>query len=518
VSEALPGSLGTAETKRESLGGGGDDEATGRWWRLALGSAAALLPFAVVEVVPSMDLPQHLAQVRLLQEWWGAAPQTVDWSLLDVRWTAPNVLVYLPLCAAVAVGGPVAGGRWAVAALALAQVLTLHGVAARRGRSPDAALAAGVLVFNASLYAGFLNFLLAVPLFWLLVDRVTRPPTPSVREAAATGALATLLYSAHSLAFVLGCLVTVSATWVRRDRPIAAAWRAVGFLPAVALSGFWLPRLAAFRAAAGFDVAAHWELDPVERVLHLRDGAFGGVAGALEPVTYLLVCGLAVAWVWRCRGVFSADADRPLAAVVAGLGLLLLVLPDRAMNTLLLAQRFVPVTLALGWLVLPRDPAPSRGITAWAVVAVVGMSLGTAWVWRSFERVELTGMADALAAVPPGGRVIGLDLQKSSPRLLGRPFMQLFAYGQALHGGEGNFSFAEHGSSVVSYRAPRRDGHTIGLEQYPEWATDADLARFDVAFVVGDAAQHAQFDDRPGVRPLTDGGVIRLYALGVTDP
>ena len=461
-----------------------------------------------------MDLPQHLAQVRLLQEWWGSAPPTVDWSLLDVRWTAPNSLVYLPLAAAVTLAGPVAGGRWLVAALALAQVLTLHGLAARRGRPPDAALVAGVLVFNASLYAGFLNFLLAVPLFWLLVDRATRPPTASPGEAAATGALATLLYSAHALVFLLGGAVVAVASAVRRDRPRDAAWRAAGFLPAAGLSLVWLPRLAAQRAAAGFDVGAHWDLGPIARLLYLRDGALGGVAGPLEPVVYGTLCALAIAWVWRSRATLAADADRPLAVAVAGLAVLLLVLPDRAMNTLLLAQRFVPVTLALGWLLLPRVPTPSRAMTTWAVGVVVGASLGTAGVWRSFERAELTGFAATLDAVPAGARLIGLDLRQASPRLLGRPFMQLFAYGPAVRGGEANFSFAEHGSSVVSYRAPRVYRHTVGLERYPEWATDADLAQFDVAWVVGDPAQHAQFDARPGVRPLTHTGVIRLYRLG----
>jgi hypothetical protein len=455
--------------------------------------------------------------VRLLQEGWGVAPRTVDWTLLDVRWFAPNGLVYLPLAAAVALAGPITGGRWVVAGLALAQVLTLHGLAARRGRSPDAALVAGAFVFNASLYSGFLNFLLAVPLFWLLVDRVIRRPERSAWEVVSTGLLATLLYSAHSLVFLLSCGVMCAAAVLRRDRPIDAAWRAAGFLPATALSVVWLPRLAAERAAAGFDVGAHWDLDPLARVLHLRDGAFGGVAGALEPACYLVICGLAILHVWRARSAIGVYTDRPLAAVVAGLALLLLVIPDRAMNTLLLAQRFVPVTLALGWLALPRDPAPSSGLTAGVVGVVVGLSVGTASIWRSFEQVELTGLTEAIGAVPPGARVIGLDFRQESPRVLGRPFMQLFAYAQAVRGGEGNFSFAEHGSSVVAYRAPRPYRHTVGVELNAEWATDADLAQFDAAWVVGDPAQHARFDARPGVRPLTQTGVIRLYQVGATE-
>ena len=68
----------------------------------------------------------------------------------------------------------------------------------------------------------------------------------------------------------------------------------------------------------------------------------------------------------------------------------------------------------------------------------------------------MSGLKEALSAVPSTPRVLGLDFVKESAFIKGRPFLQTVAYTQALKGGEINFSFAEHASGIVAYRERRR--------------------------------------------------------------
>jgi hypothetical protein len=142
----------------------------------------------------------------------------------------------------------------------------------------------------------------------------------------------------------------------------------------------------------------------------------------------------------------------------------------------------------------------------------------TAAAWRAVAVEELTGLEPALAAVPENARVVGLDFVRFSQFVRGQPFFQDFAYAQVLHHGTLNFSFSEHGSSLVRDRAPRAPAFTSGLEWRPQRFRDSDLRFFDVALVHGDEHLHDWLAQHRGFVPVTTAGEWRLYRLQPPSP
>src|SRR5262245_19959173 len=134
---------------------------------LALATAACLaLPFLVVRFPLITDLPQHVAQIRLLVDTVGH-PDSPD----TVQWFTPYALVYSLLGVAWTTVGPLHAGRVAMLAIGFLWVAAIHLLAASRGRSPAAATLASALFFSHVMYWGFYNFVFTWPLFalWLLL-------------------------------------------------------------------------------------------------------------------------------------------------------------------------------------------------------------------------------------------------------------------------------------------------------------------------------------------------------------
>jgi hypothetical protein len=157
-------------------------------------------------------------------------------------------------------------------------------------------------------------------------------------------------------------------------------------------------------------------------------------------------------------------------------------------------------------------PAPRpRWSAALIGVLALGFSLMTTTAWILHEVNDLSGLSTALAAVSRPTSVLGLSFKSRSSTIRGTPFLQTFAYFQAEHGGELNFSFAEHGTGVVVYRDGRKTHWTPGLEWFPRRVTREDLAQFECALVNADDATHAGFPERSQLVPRTHEGCFRLY-------
>lgn len=487
-----------------------------------VGLALASLPFLAVTFPPAADLPQHVAQIRLLEELLGLAPRVSDVDAMRVLWGSPNILCYLPLFVTVKLFGPVAGGRIGLGLLCLAEVAALHAIAARRGRPAFGALLAGTVVFNASLYWGFLNFVSAVPFFLLLLDRVSRPaPTDArTRDALATAGLAFLVYLGHSLLFALAGLFVLLFGLARREPVRALAPRLLAFAPAALAALAWFPELAALRRDAGFDVAAHWFTSPLSRLGAgaFRDAALGGLHGVAEPFVLVALAVYVLASVVTHRRAFLEGSDRPLLAASAALFAVYLFGPDKWMNTIVFAQRFAPIATFLLVLAVPSPRLRASVVGAYAVVVATVFAFVTTMGWVLFDVDELSGLSPSLAAIHGPTRLLGLDFRRESGLVKGQPFLQLFAYGQAMHGGEVGFSFAEHMSSIVAYREPRRVRWTPGLEWFPGRVSQRDLAHFDYVLVVGEDSHHERFAAFSSATPLVREGHVRLYRLPARAP
>jgi hypothetical protein len=466
----------------------------------------AAVPLLVVKFPPLTDLPQHVAQVRLFGEALGNSA-----SPYRIQWITPYSLVYTVLGACWLVFGAADAGRLGMIVILIFWVAMLHLLARSCKRPAPAAALATILFFCHILYWGFYQFIFGWPLFigWVLLIRAKF--SHRVVEAGTFFLASLLLYMAHILWFgvALGWLIISHIVFKRNLKTLVL--RAASAVPLLALAAAWFPSLAAY----GFGSQTIWATTPLERLspVWLVQAAFGGLRGSLEYVFFGILVGWALlAWLTN-RKNFLAGADKELLLLTAFLLFLALVLPDKHTNTIKFSTRWVPPALAFFVIGLPeiRVRKTLLGPVAGAVlVFFLGL---TSLDWVAFERSELSGLREALAALPPAPRLIGLSYVKESSIVQGSPFIQVFAYGQVYRGGELNFSFADFGPSLVVYRQRRRIPWTNGLEWFPERAKKTDLLFFNYALINGGKKFHESFAEDPALRPATGAGRWRLYQV-----
>ncbi|MBM4319955.1 MAG: hypothetical protein FJ125_08325 [Deltaproteobacteria bacterium] len=491
-----------------------------RWVLLAASLLLVAVPFLVVSFPPSTDLPQCVAQIRLLGEVLGGrAPE------LQVNWLGPGNAAYALVALAWLLLPPLEVGRAVLLVLALAWVGSAFWLAGRRGRPWEAAVLAAVLIFDSSLYWGFLPFLIGWPCFalWLQVtDRALASGAPAEaaarhpgRELAVLGAAALALYASHSLWFLAG--VAWVGLLVLRRRPACPRLALLGLslAPCLLAAAVWYPSLIAQRSSAGFDLAPHWFVLPHLRLdpRWLLAAALDRPPGSSAVLAGLAMLGWAAASLWSRRRELAKATDVMLLGAAALLLALALLVPDKHVNTILLAERWVPCGFALVLIGLPAPDLRPALLRLGVLGLLCTYSTTTAAAWSLHEQEELSGLRPALRVLPPAPRVLGLDFVKHSEHVPGRPFLQLAAYAQVLQGGELGFSFAEHSSGLVSYKQRRAKGWTPGLEWHAEQLRPADMTHFDHLLVNAAPALHERIAALPDVEPVTTAGRWRLYRL-----
>lgn len=466
------------------------------------------LPFLLAPFPPSTDLAQHIAQIRLAGDVLsGHAPD------LSIAWLAPNNLVYAILAGLSAIMPPHLAARVGLWIVVLSWALASLVLAVRRGRDPLLGVAACVLAFQAAIYWGFLNFLVGWPVFlaWLQLTSAPAPRNKGWRHGIVLIAMGLLLYSAHILWFALGGVWLVLVGILTRPPRFTWLLRLASMVPGALLAATWYPRLAQHRAQ--FETSAIWRHDWWQRFhpLGLLETIMGGAAGPNPAamggaLAFWVLIVLVTRW-----GELRRSSDRVLLFAAAMLGLLALAAPDKYMNTISFAERWAPCSVAL---LLVGLPAPRLRLRFAFSAGLLGAAcMATCFAWLSFSTIEMTGFRSALDASPPSARVLELDMVRESAFVGGRPFMHMMAYLQAEKGGSLNFSFAEHGSSLVSYRSPRERTWFPDLLWFPERARTADVRAFDIVLVNAVPQDHQSFREHAPVVAITDSGRWRLYAV-----
>jgi hypothetical protein len=466
------------------------------------------IPFLCVEILPSTDLPQHTAQIRMFQETFSD-----NSTQYTIQWFTPNSLVYLLLGVVSSLFRFSVAGKITLYILAAGWVFAIHGVAFARDRPPLAAAIASVFVFNLSLYWGSLQFLMGFPVFcvWLLLIGWEEREVPSLRKCFPILFISILLYltHAHWLLMALACTVLLGA-W--RSKPIVWFGRVGLFiLPALIALLSWYFQL----ANSGFDSATKYLFPPTSRftVYWLVNSMFGGLKG---PVEYLTM-GVVSFWIglslWQNRSHLSSCIDPLLLQISFAIGLASFLLPDHFYNTVNFAERWVAPAVIMLLLALPAPRFREVLLKAVTFSFVLAFCISTAFCWVAFERDELSGLAEALQSLPYGKRVLGLSFQKESAYIKRKPFIQMFAYSQVLKGGSLNFSFSDLESNFVVRSTPLRSKWISGLEWFPERFTANDLQYFDYAIVSGDENLFEQLASRPDFFPITERGAWRLYSV-----
>ena len=485
-------------------------------WCFGLAIACGI-PFLVIDIPPCADLPQHLAQIRLLDEWLGLQPPSAMMAdPLAVNWLGPGNLIYLPLWVFTRVLPPVAAGSLLLYTLLLSQLAAILHCAAKWRATRAQGIWASLFIFNASLYWGFLGFLAGIPFILLWIDALLSLETREVRPLRETRLLGLLLglYVAHSIWFTVGMVLLVLFTLLSRPKWRVLLVRFFILLPGLALAGYGLPRLAVLRHSSPIETVPSWatpasdKLDPGWFV----DAALGGLRSPLEAVVVLG----ALAWIglglWTNRRTLRQQLNWRLVLLPALILIGVYAGPDSAMNAIHFSTRFAPVAMML---LLLATPAPKLGALVPKVLlagcGVAFLAVTTAG-WAAYSRQELSGLRPALASIAKPGAILGLDFIYESAIVQGRPFVQMFAYAQAVHGTVPSFSFARHGSALVVYTRPVLPPWTWGLEWFPKRVEASDLAYFDFVLVNATPEVHAMVSRALHLRPLTDGGRFRLYA------
>lgn len=467
------------------------------------------IPFLVTHYPPITDLPQHSAQIRLF---WDTL-ENPSQSVYKIQWLTPYSLSYTILGGAWALFGPLSAGRMAMLAIVLLWVVGIHGIALKRSRSGAAACVASVFALNHVIYWGFYSFTVGFPVFclWLVLTSERPSSSQSVVHGITLLGVGLLLYVSHVLWFAAGVLwLGLSGLILHRDiRGLltATAW----LVPLFVAIWFWYPLFSHSTMAT----PALWVSGPLERLTFsgITDSALGGLRGPVELVA------LGAVFVWIGLGVLQnrrnivGVIDWPLLLAGGMFLALAVVLPDKYMNTIRFGQRWMPPALIM--LVLASPPPVIRPLIrrAAALVLVGAFCVLVSDAWLNFERKEMSGLSQALEALPESPRLLGLAFIQQSELVKGYPFIQTFAYAQALKGGTLNFSFAEWSPCLVVYNKPFSRPWTGGLEWFPGRVVESDLDHFDYALMMGPDRLHAAWARNPRFTPMTETGRWRLYRI-----
>jgi hypothetical protein len=472
---------------------------------------AIALPFFVVTYVPSSDLPQHLAQIRLFLEMISGRHAGV----LTIQWFSPNTLVYSLVGLMWVIFPPVLSGKMTMLALALLWSGAVFVLAGACGRPRESAVLASLLTLSGSFYWGFINFLSGWPIFvlWLLLARRREGDRPPLGTLLLMTVCSCALLFSHVLWLAAGLAALALLDTIRRSPVRLLARHCMAVAPVVLFTVLWYPRFHSSRLQIGFDTDAHWQTLPWERLTPdwVIQGVLAGLTGPWDAIIIAAVLLWGALALFTNRGSLRSSWDRELG----GIGLLMLAVslaaPDKYLNTISFASRWFPVAVVLLLLSLPGPKLHRAVVFAFPLTMIAACAIVTSSDWRHFERDELSGLNESLRAIPDSSSTLGLDFIKLSAYIRGRPFLQTFAYSQVLHGGELNFSFVLHGTGIVALSAPPVFRWTPNLEWYPEDVDVRDFRQFDVALVNGTDEMHESFRKRGVAVPMTFSGRWRAY-------
>lgn len=479
------------------------------WIYFATAIVLTIVPFLVAAIPPAVDLPQHLCQIHMMRDLLAGH----DIGNYELNLLAPNNLVYL-LVAAVDVLSPIAWtGRVVMMLLAVAWVCANFYLARAHDRPMLHALLATVLVFNSSLYWGFLNFLVGWPFFAVFVVLSAREPTWP--RSIGKGVLAILLLLSHSLWFMMACFHVVAASiWPFRGwkRFIRAC---MPMLPVGLVALPWIRHLSHARQSEGFNTGAYWLTSFHDRVSFewLTDSMLGGIHGALEGLAVcMILCWIALS-VLTNRHRLRSGVDRTFLAGFAVMLLFGFFAPDNYVSTMNFGRRWIPCSMILLLLALPIPDVKAKNLH-WLIIGLcVVFSIETSRAWMAYVNEDLSGLDTALQELPRDQDILGLSYIENSSHIKGLPFIQTFAYAQAFKGGHLNFSFAEHMTGVVVAKPGMLNPWTQCLEFYPGEVLLKDFRYFDYTLVNARQKRHSQLSTIPCLTLMNGSGNWRLYKI-----
>lgn len=478
---------------------------------IALCLVLVILPFFFSQFIPCTDLPQHLAQIRLLQ----TALENPSQSEYEIHWIGANTLIYYLLGFNWLLFSPIVAGKITVIELAILWIISIYALARHSQQNIYPVIIGCLFIFNHSLYWGFLNFLMGFPIFtlWYIFIISPKKKFSFLLTIVLTIIISSLLFLAHTL-WLMSAFISLLMVVTRKKRSIIQiAMRLIGLIPIGIYSIIWFPQLEKIRTTIGFDTKAHWVYSPIERLnpKWIIDGILGGLKGPIEAIVLLII----LIWIFLSIKTNLKDIRRQINKdfiwICIVLAFIVFFAPDKYVNTIYFASRWAPIAMIFLLLSLPIPRFSKIHLTTYALLPLVIISFATSYIWYKFDLEENSGLRESLNRITKKAGVIGLDFVQESKFICGRPFLQTFAYSQVLHGGNLNFSFAEHHSGIVSYKEIRKIKWTPGLEWFARRVNSSDFKEFDFALINATEQLHNILSEKSEIRPLTNRGRWRLY-------
>jgi hypothetical protein len=475
--------------------------------------ALIAIPFAAVDWLPLLDLPHHLAQARLVGKVLsGDQPDMV------INWLSPNTLTTW-LLVSLTFLPPLIAAKVTVLGLIILSILGIAYITKRIDASPAIIPLSAALLFNQSFYWGFLPFMAGFTAFLFVVGVCFGLTRLSWREHISLALLFLLVYFSHIFWFAISILAAALIALDSPNRNIRLRTVFLAALPAVALAIFWYPSMHDNWMNAGYDMAPKWIYS---FAIRLRpDYAAFAISGLISNFNLLLaITTLSFVIFGTLRAI--AGKGRSVSAPLFGLATILLVayllMPDKYNNTILFSVRWLPYVLIfflLGSFAPIQDTRWKIGTLLLSLVVLGGYALLTANTWNNVEREELSGLQQSFDKLPPKKNVIGLNYILDSKYIsTENPFVAGVIYANSLKDCEVNFSFAEHATSLVTYKANPVRPYKSNLSYYSELASRNDIGYFDYLLVNADDPKHDKVSKYLGILPVTHEGRWRLYKVG----
>jgi hypothetical protein len=430
-----------------------------------------------------------------------------------IQWFTPYSLSYLMLGISWAIFGAQNAGRIAMLAIAILWVIAVHVTASRRDRSAAAATLACIFTLNHMVYWGFYSFEIGLPAFllWFYLNAERASERFSFRDALLWLGCALLLYTSHVLWFMAG-VAWLALKGIVFRRPLKETMMRLAYVaPLIVVVWIWYPSL----AGSSMDTPPLWGSGAISRLSFswLSDAALGGIKGPADSFFFAAALAWIIISVVQHRKDLKNAVDKELLLAAGFFFVFVLFLPDKYMNTIRFGQRWMPPTMIMLLLAVPAPIVRPFVRQAAALMVVVAFSVTTAAAWVRFEQEELSGLKEALGALPNAPKVLGLDLVQKSDLIEGYPYIQIFSYSQVLKGGTLNFSFAEFSPCLVVFKNKSPNPWTQGLEWYPTQVKKSDLRYFDYVIINGIEQVHEVSAAQSGLVPVTKRGRWRLYRV-----
>jgi hypothetical protein len=458
-----------------------------RGWELGFGALAvgSVLPLFLVTYPPLQDLPQHLAAVRVLHDFSTPELRFQDFFQLELGRT--QYLAFYVLSHVLAYFCGVTLATKLVVAFGIAGLpYGLRYLLTGLGRDGRLALFVLPLAWNVHVLYGLFNFVCGIPLALVgLGISVRLRHEWKLWRAILLGVVALVTFYTHVVPFgflVLGvCAVSVGGgldATLRRLAPVVPSLFALVHWsrenPAGgALRSFLRRDANVIGPSPEFETFSVLVQNPMRWLTDVLRSSLDTVCFVAWLILVVAALVLGKKPVWR---ELRLELLVPVAIVAY------FVLPASYDWIWPIHGRFplLACVFALLWL---RDLRPRIAPLVFALVALVSVVdvVSVAHAFREYERKEQGDVRAAIAASPPGQKVIGLIWERTSRQVNVSPFVHSVALYQAERGGAVVFTFADSPQSPFTFVAENRPERVpLGWEWNPESVNaKRDLGWFD---------------------------------------